>query len=403
MAGCGRGGWRHGSSTPPLSIIAAESAQQLLRAARAASTWRGHRRGTRLFQQFLEGRRDASPTRLPTSDAEMVEFVVDAYERGATYAAARQAVVALRTMGTIAFEPGGAPYQVGDLHRGELLHLMLEGFRRSRPRSTRGQALPFRMDQVRAALRRAAETGALEDLAAASALYLGMIAMVRMGDLTRGVVRGSCAVGEDRVAFLLQRSKTDQAGRGERKVVPRTLEGEDAGTVVRRWMEGVDIWFGRTLQHDDLLFPHLAKARVAGGGWALQVTRGAPWSPRSATTYIHRLLEAAGAPADARQTGHGARRGGAQELWRRGVQVADIAVAGGWARDSQVLPRTYLGLSDAPRRNPEEAAEAVRRAWESSGTATVDRPSERRELAATERERGSLGGGSAGRGAREGD
>lgn len=117
-----------------------------------------------------------------------------------------------------------------------------------------------------------------------------------------------------------------------------------------------------TATEADLLFPHLARRR-AGGAWATQLQRGKPWDTRAVTRYIHRLLESAGVPAGPRQTGHGARRGGAQALLRRGVAEEDIAVAGGWAVGSRALHTTYLGAVDAPRPRAEEVNERVRRAW----------------------------------------
>mmetsp|Transcript_20052 Transcript_20052/g.63926 ORF Transcript_20052/g.63926 Transcript_20052/m.63926 type:complete len:223 (+) Transcript_20052:400-1068(+) len=185
--------------------------------------------------------------------------------------------------------------------------------------------------------------------------------MARMGDLTRHVQREHCVVGADGIELDIPRSETDQGSRGRHVSVPRRLRGQDGGQVDGRLRHGAAAR-GCGHHRGRPVVPPPGQA-ASGEAWATQLQRGKPWDTRAVTRYIHRLLESAGVPAGSRQTGHGARRGGAQALLRRGVAEEDIAVAGGWAVGSRALHTTYLGTVDTPRPRTEEVNERVRRAW----------------------------------------
>jgi integrase len=204
--------------------------------------------------------------------------------------------------------------------RSRLVRQTLKGLRREAPRQRTAQ--PLLMDDLLLVLEDIPTTS-LVGLRDRALLLVGLTLGRRRSELAALQVEDLHRIDRPRRGYsvTIQRSKTDQEGKGQECWLPRSGRPTCPVAALEKWLEAASITSGP-------VFRSVSRAGVVGEGL----------SDRSISTVIARRAEEAGLPPG-QWSGHSLRAGFATEQARRGKSSRSIARQGGWSPTSPVLHR----------------------------------------------------------------
>ena len=207
--------------------------------------------------------------------------------------------------------------------RSLLVRKSLKGLRNEAPRPRRAQ--PLLMDDLLLVLEDI-PSDSLIGLRDRALLLVGLTLGRRRSELAALEVEDLHRIDQPRRGYsvTIQRSKTDQEGRGQVCWLPRSGRTTCPAAALERWLEAASITSGPVFRS------------VSSSG-----TVGERLTDRSVSRIVARRAEEAGLEAEAgRQwSGHSLRSGFATEQARRGKSTRSIARQGGWSPTSPVIHR----------------------------------------------------------------